>query len=153
MEARAQQIYSLSPLATWVPTRNAHPFARQPGGKRTRYHDKIITLLRLLPAEAFSFSLMQEIEKGEKEKADERDRTPDQRFTKPLLYQLSYVGVALLQKYFLPKSNAEPREADTKCPGAAGPKENIWISKNGAYIAKQPIYVKRECPFSIFLVL
>lgn len=31
--------------------------------------------------------------------ADGRDRTDDLRFTKPLLYQLSYIGFKLLHKH------------------------------------------------------
>ena len=87
MEERAQQIYSLSPLATWVPT-----------------------LLK-----------------------------------KPLL-----ASVVIKQSR---REESNPRPAVYKTAALPTELRRRGVLITARILAKEAIYVKRECPFSIFLVL
>jgi hypothetical protein len=52
-----------------------------------------VTLLTILLTAALGFQLNFLMNNEKESGADGRDRTDDLRFTKPLLYQLSYIGL------------------------------------------------------------
>ena len=85
-----QQIYSLPPLATWVPVLNfaildvSLPY-------------KINPAVNLENLTGMPWGNFRDVLTREKSQAEEGNRTPDPLFTKQLLYRLSYFGKYLVE--------------------------------------------------------